>query len=416
MGQYKVPQNVEAEDKILGPLTFRQFIYALMGVGWAILCFALLHKIPAAMIILGAPPTLLLMLLAFYTRDGQNFEQLLIAMVGFFAASRRRLWVKEDVAETFHIEPTKHAAEVTQRNPAEVISELEKLAVLIDSRGWNRPPQTESNLVQPTTPHEDRMVAPPPAPHAPDEPKTDMLDLQQSPLAQNLAELLRAAAEDGVVVMRDGSLRGVILGSAINFDLMSPGEQESVEYAYQSFLNSLHFPVQIVIKSQKIDITPYLEKLDGLRNEQPNELLGALMDDYIANIRALVEEVNIMDKQFYIVVPFFPALIDQKKITLVEGLKSAFEPTPVITVSEEDFRKYKQELSQRMALAASGLTQMGIRAISLGTQELVDLYYAWYNPDVAANQKLIDVAQLGTPLVQKGDGTAPRGPLPGAPV
>jgi hypothetical protein len=209
---------------------------------------------------------------------------------------------------------------------------------------------------------------------------------------------------------------GVILGSAINFDLMSPGEQESVEYAYQSFLNSLHFPVQIVIKSQKIDITPYLEKLDGLRNEQPNELLGALMDDYIANIRALVEEVNIMDKQFYIVVPFFPALIDQKKITLVEGLKSAFEPTPVITVSEEDFRKYKQELSQRMALAASGLTQMGIRAISLGTQELVDLYYAWYNPDVAANQKLIDVAQLGTPLVQKGDGTAPRGPLPGAPV
>jgi hypothetical protein len=196
MGQYKVPQNVEAEDKILGPLTFRQFIYALMGVGWAILCFALLHKIPAAMIILGAPPTLLLMLLAFYTRDGQNFEQLLIAMVGFFAASRRRLWVKEDVAETFHIEPTKHAAEVTQRNPAEVISELEKLAVLIDSRGWNRPPQTESNLVQPTTPHEDRMVAPPPAPHAPDEPKTDMLDLQQSPLAQNLAELLRAAAED----------------------------------------------------------------------------------------------------------------------------------------------------------------------------------------------------------------------------
>jgi type IV secretory pathway VirB4 component len=228
--------------------------------------------------------------------------------------------------------------------------------------------------------------------------------------------LLISEIKDGVVVMRDGSLRGVILGSAINFDLMSPGEQESVEYAYQSFLNSLHFPVQIVIKSQKIDITPYLEKLDGLRNEQPNELLGALMDDYIANIRALVEEVNIMDKQFYIVVPFFPALIDQKKITLVEGLKSAFEPTPVITVSEEDFRKYKQELSQRMALAASGLTQMGIRAISLGTQELVDLYYAWYNPDVAANQKLIDASQLGTPIVQKGNGTAPRGPLPGAPV
>jgi type IV secretory pathway VirB4 component len=228
--------------------------------------------------------------------------------------------------------------------------------------------------------------------------------------------LLISEIKDGVVVLRDGSIRGVILGSAINFDLMSGAEQESVEYAYQGFLNSLHFPVQIVIKSQKLDITGYLEKLDGLRNEQPNELLGALMEDYIANIRSLVEEVNIMDKQFYIVIPYFPPTVEQRKLNLVEGLKTAFEPTQVITVSEEDFRQYKQELSQRMALAANGLSQMGIRAISLGTQELVDLYYAWYNPDVAANQKLIDTSQLSTPVVQKGEGRAPRGPLPGAPV
>jgi type IV secretory pathway VirB4 component len=228
--------------------------------------------------------------------------------------------------------------------------------------------------------------------------------------------MLISEIKDGVVVMRDGSLRGVILGSAINFDLMSSNEQEAVEYAYQGFLNSLHFPVQIIIKSQKIDLTQYLEKLNAHRNEQPNELLGALMDDYIANIKALIEEVNIMDKQFFIVVPFFPPLMEQKKVTLVEGLRGAFATVPEITVSEEDFRQYKQELSQRMALVASGLTQMGIRAISLGTQELVDLYYAWYNPDVAANQKLIDVSQMMTPVVTKGEGTAPRGPLPGAPV
>jgi hypothetical protein len=197
LGQYKVPQNVEAEDKILGPLTFRQFIYALMGFGWAALSFAILRGIPAVMVVVGFPPTMLLLLLAFYTRDGQNFEQILIAMVGFFASSRRRLWVKEDVAETFHVTPTPHAAEITQRNPAEVISELEKLASLIDSRGWNEPPKPEGNqMVVPATAHEDRMVAPPPAPHAPDMPKTDMLDMQHSPLAQNLAELLREAAED----------------------------------------------------------------------------------------------------------------------------------------------------------------------------------------------------------------------------
>jgi len=228
--------------------------------------------------------------------------------------------------------------------------------------------------------------------------------------------LLISEIKDGVVVMRDCSLRGVILGSAINFDLMNASEQEAVEFAYQGFLNSLHFPVQIVVKSQHIDLTAYLDKLQVLRGEQPNELLGALMDDYIANIKALLEEVNIMDKQFFVVVPFFPPLIQQSKLSLLEGIKGAFTPTPVINVSEEDFRKYKQELSQRMALVASGMSQMGIRAISLGSQELVDLYYGWYNPDVAANQKLIDASQLATPVVQKGEGIAPRGPLPGAPV
>jgi hypothetical protein len=196
VGQYKVPQNVEAEDKILGPLTFRQFIYGLIGAGWALVCFAIFNKIPVVMIVLGFPPTTLFLLLAFYTRDGQNFEQLLLAMIGYFASPHKRLWVKEDVAETFHVEPTKHAAEVTQRNPAEVLSELEKVANLIDSRGWNRPAEAEgANLIRPAIPHEDRIV-PVPVPHAPDEPKHDMLDLQKSPLAQNLAQLLAEAAED----------------------------------------------------------------------------------------------------------------------------------------------------------------------------------------------------------------------------
>jgi hypothetical protein len=196
MGQYKVPQNVEAEDRILGPLTFRQFIYALIGVGWGLISFALFRSLLPLLIVIGFPPTMLFLLLAFYTRDGQNFEQILLAMVEFFAASRKRIWVKEDVAETFHVEPTKHVAELTQRNPVEVRSELEKLSRLIDSRGWNRPPEPETNMVLPSTKHEDRIVAPPAAPHAPDEPKHDMLDLQRSPLAQNLAELLREAAED----------------------------------------------------------------------------------------------------------------------------------------------------------------------------------------------------------------------------
>ena len=229
--------------------------------------------------------------------------------------------------------------------------------------------------------------------------------------------LLISEIKDGVVIMRDGSLRGVILGSAINFDLMSAEEQGAVEFAYQGFLNSLHFPIQILIKSQKIDLDSYIEKLQGLRNDQPNQLLGMLMEDYIANIRALVDEVNIMDKQFYVVVPYYPTIATNKKATsLITGIREALQPTPMISVGEEQFRQYKLELSQRMSLVSSGMGQMGIRAIALGTQELIDLYYGWYNPDTAGNQKLIDAAQMMTPVVQKGDGNAPRGPLPGAPV
>lgn len=197
MGQYKVPQDVEAEDKILGPLTFKQFIYALIGVGWGLICFALFRTIPALVVIVGAPPTILMLMLAFYNRNGQTFEQILLAMVQYYAANRKRVWIKDDIIESFHVEPTPIAKEATQRNPAQVRSELEKLANLIDSRGWNHPADDMTNLVMPSTAHADRIVPPPPpTPRAPEDIPEDILDMQQSPLAQNLAELLRAAAED----------------------------------------------------------------------------------------------------------------------------------------------------------------------------------------------------------------------------
>lgn len=199
MGQYKVPQNVESADKIIGPLTLKQFIYAVMGVAWGGLSFAALRTVPAVMIIVGAPPTILLLLLAFYTRDGQNFEQLLIAMVGYFANSRKRIWIKEEIAEAFRIEPPKPVIEQSQRDPAEVRGQLEKLGNLIDSRGWNKAPEPDAETILPATPQTDRLVAPPvSAPQAGDleTPKSDILDLKGSPLAVNLEQLLNSAAAD----------------------------------------------------------------------------------------------------------------------------------------------------------------------------------------------------------------------------
>jgi len=216
--------------------------------------------------------------------------------------------------------------------------------------------------------------------------------------------------------MRDGSLRAVIMASAINFDLMSPQERDSVEYAYQSFLNSLHFPVQILIKSQRLDLDNYIAKLAQMRQEQDNDLLGLLMDDYIANIQSLVDEVNIMDKQFYTIVPFFPpAMTKMKSKNLVSGFASAFKQQEVTTVNEADFAAFKEELTQRVQMVSAGLSQMGVRNIPLNTQELIELFYSSYNPDTAQNQRLTDAGQIQTAAVTKGEGQAPTQLAQGGP-
>ena len=221
--------------------------------------------------------------------------------------------------------------------------------------------------------------------------------------------LLISEIRDGIVVMRDGSLRAVLMASAINFDLMSSSERDAVEFSYQSFLNSLHFPIQIVIKSQKIDLDNYLSRLQQLRGEQDNDLLAGLMQDYIANIQALIEEVNIMDKQFYVVVPFFPSsLAAMRSSNIATGLAGAFKKQAVTTLGENDFAAYKEELAQRVALVAGGLSQIGVRNIPLNTQELIDLYYSSYNPDVAQQQRLVEAGELQTAAVTKGVGDSPQ--------
>lgn len=205
---------------------------------------------------------------------------------------------------------------------------------------------------------------------------------------------------DGIVIMRDGTLRSVILASAINFDLMSQQEQDGVELAFQGFLNSLHFPIQIVVRSKRLDLDNYLDGLKKQRQALDNQLLGALMDDYIQNIQSLIEEVNIMDKQFYVVVPHFPPV--KTKEGFVSSLKMILSPQQPVSVNETDFQAYKTELSQRVQLVAGGLGQMGIRVIPLATQELVDLFYTVYNPDVADNQKIVETQGIQTSSVVGG--------------
>lgn len=227
-----------------------------------------------------------------------------------------------------------------------------------------------------------------------------------------------AEIRDGIVIMNDGSYRSVIMLKSINFDLMSQGEQEAVEYSYQSFLNSLYFPVQIFIRSQKVDLQPYVEKLDKIRSEHDNMLLALLMDDYIAYIDNLSQQTNIMDKKFYMVVPYFPQVDVQKALTqsknFFSGLAALFSTKEAhVVINEPELEKAKSELRNRVQAVLSGLMQCGVQGLPLDTQELIELYYDTYNPDTATRQPLKNFNDLTPDVITKGDGNAAQPHLQG---
>lgn len=225
-----------------------------------------------------------------------------------------------------------------------------------------------------------------------------------------------AEIRDGIVIMNDGSFRSVVMVKSINFDLMSAQEQEAVEYSYQGFLNSLYFPVQIFLRSQKVDLQPYIQKLDKIRTEHDNMLLALLMEDYINYIDQLSRQTNIMDKKFYVVVPYFPVAdvkqaLTQSK-TFLSGVADMFNSKEQhVTINEADLEAAKTELRNRVQAILAGLLQCGIQGLPLDTQELIELYYDTYNPDTATRQELKNFNNLTADVITKGQGAAPQAHL-----
>lgn len=220
-----------------------------------------------------------------------------------------------------------------------------------------------------------------------------------------------AEIRDGIVIMNDGSYRSVIMVKSINFDLMSPQEREGVEFSYQGFLNSLYFPVQIFIRSQKVDLRPYIEKLDKIRGEHDNMLLALLMEDYIDYIDQMAAQTNIMDKNFYVTIPFFPVEASTKPLAqskgLLDGMVKLFGNTKThVVINEKKLEEAKAELRNRVQSVLSGLLQCGVQGLPLDTQELIELYYDTYNPDTATRQQLKNFDDLQVPIVTKGEGEA----------
>ena len=219
------------------------------------------------------------------------------------------------------------------------------------------------------------------------------------------ATLLFSELRDSLVIMKDGSFRAVVACQSINFDLMSETEREGVEYSYQNFLNSLNFTIQILIRSQKVDIGPYIERLSEMRRNNDKMLLGILMDDYLQFINVLAEEANIMDKSFFIVIPYYGSADMERTVEQTKNFFKAMSKNKgaiVTRINRDVYNKAIEELNNRVDAVISGLFQIGIQSVRLNTKELSELFYNFNNPDTAVREPLVDFSQLATTYVKKG--------------
>lgn len=191
---------------------------------------------------------------------------------------------------------------------------------------------------------------------------------------------------DGVLIMKDGAMKVVLMASSLNFALKSADEQIAIILQYQNFLNSLDFSVQFFAQSRKINIEPYLDTLKDAKEKQVNELLQIQISEYIEFIRTFVKATNIVNKNFYVVVPFTPPAFEVKELSvgMLQNLwKSLWEFSKKENgpaLSPQKFEEYKNQLWQRMENVISGLVRAGVRAVPLNTEELIELFYGLYNP------------------------------------
>lgn len=200
---------------------------------------------------------------------------------------------------------------------------------------------------------------------------------------------------EGIVILKDGSMRVIFSVNSINFELKSEMERDAIIYAYQNFLNSIDFPVQIIIQSRKLNLDEYLADLRKKAASNKNELLRAQTTEYADYVQKIITEANIMQKKFYISVPHFPAGF--KKLGSFAKLLSSNPGN----IAVSDFESEKKYLIQKAETVASGLSSIGLYAIQLKTQEIIELFYGIYNPEQAQFQRLIGLGDLEAEIIEE---------------
>jgi type IV secretory pathway VirB4 component len=183
---------------------------------------------------------------------------------------------------------------------------------------------------------------------------------------------------DGIIVLKDGSLRAVLLASSINFALKSEDEQTAFIVQFQNFLNSLDFSVQIFVQSRMLDIRPYVATLEAAYKEQLDDLMRIQIREYIEFIKSFTEAANIMTKNFFVVVPYSPVINIGKKGPL--SMLPFGKKKGTAEEANKSFEEQASQLEQRISIVQQGLVRTGVRTVQLGTEEAIELLYKMFNP------------------------------------
>lgn len=187
---------------------------------------------------------------------------------------------------------------------------------------------------------------------------------------------------DGIIILNDGSFRAVLMTSSLNFALKSEDNQNAIILQFQNFLNSLDFSIQLFIESRKLDIRPYIALLEDRYKNQSTDLMKVQTREYIEFIKNFTENSNIMTKTFFVAVPYAPAPLQMKGgIAGFAGkLLTRKEAEEKIQKKQDTFEENRSQLLQRLSVVEQGLMRCGIRAVQLGTEEVVELFYKIFNP------------------------------------
>lgn len=207
-----------------------------------------------------------------------------------------------------------------------------------------------------------------------------------------------AEIKDGIAITKEGGMRMILLATSVNFSLKSEEEQNAIIARYQGFLNSLNFPVQILVQSRRLDLEQYLQKLEVRLKEETNELVQLQINDYVIYVRKLLTIANIMEKKFFVIIPYNPPRMQSRSF-----FDKIFHSTKNVApkMSEREFGQYKEEMSERSNTISGELGALGVKTALLSTQQIIELLYSSFNLEEASKERLVEYKNLSEAAVVK---------------